>query len=122
MDSMTLFSTPNWFLNQVMTINHDCSLIAYCVRTDIVVMRNAYAPNAFGVDSRTIKTAHKDRATGCVFSPVTDVNKQFYKHLVSYGDDGAVRMWNLTNGQCVMVNNAHLVSSFHSIKSVKCNI
>ncbi|KAI5711468.1 hypothetical protein M8J75_000584 [Diaphorina citri] len=120
MDSMTLASTPNWFLNQVMTVNHDCSLFAYCVRTDIVIMKNAYAANAFGIEYKTIRAAHKDRAAGCVFSPVTDPNKPFYKHLVSFGDDGSVRMWNLTNGKCVMVNNAHTkqIESGHKIVGI----
>uniref|UniRef100_A0A8D8S5D8 Gem-associated protein 5 n=1 Tax=Cacopsylla melanoneura TaxID=428564 RepID=A0A8D8S5D8_9HEMI len=120
MDSMTLAATPNWFLNQVMTINYNCSLFAYCARADIVVMRNAYAENAFGIDYKTIKGAHKDRAAGCVFSPVTDVDKPFYKHLVSFGDDGTLRMWNLANGKCVMVNNAHMkqIESGHKIVGI----
>lgn len=81
-------------------------------------MKNAYAANAFGIEYKTIRAAHKDRAAGCVFSPVTDPNKPFYKHLVSFGDDGSVRMWNLTNGKCVMVNNAHTVIEFKILVQV----
>lgn len=95
MNHFTLLPSVNWNISHMLAINKDGSLCAYGSRGDIVIIKNADKDNLNEFESRFIPRAHKNqRIMGLSFLDV-EVDGQLVESLVSCGDDGRIKIWNI---------------------------
>lgn len=97
MNHFNLLPSVNWNISHMLVVSEDGTVCAYGSRGDIVIIKNVHKENLNDYETKFIPRAHKNhRVMGLSFVKV-ELDGELVESLVSCGDDGRIKIWNIDN-------------------------
>lgn len=82
----------------MLVVSEDGTICAYGSRGDIIIVKNIHKDNLKEYETTFIPKAHKNhRVMGLSFVKV-ELEDEIVESLVSCGDDGRIKIWNIETG------------------------